>query len=160
MDSIEDVAGYMVKRNPELTGKPLKKERLYLLLYLAQRYSFAACGEKLFAEPLSIVNGKIFSSEAETKCFSKEFSKKMFRLSEKAKYVASNVIFKNREKSLEQIEKEISGSVTWNNYKKSRNAARYVIPLKDIQEHSKTVRKYDSVWGMYDDEFEKASMPD
>ncbi len=157
MDTIINVANYIIQRYRELTGDPLDEMKLHKLLYFTQREAFAILGRPAFAGNLEGWKLGPVSREVRHNFFNGEIIVPTEPISDEIQYIVSNVIVEYGALASWKLSELSHREISWNNARKGlapgENGDR-VIALQDIQEDAKKVRPYDHVWDMYYDEFD------
>ena len=159
MDSIVNVANYIICRYKELTGESLDEMKVHKLLYFTQREAFAVLGRPAFEGDFEGWKYGPVSREVRNDYVNGEIIVQTKPISEEIQYIASNVISEYGALASWKLSELSHRETSWINSRKgllpSENGTAK-IALDDIRKDAKKVRPYDHLWDMYYDEFEDA----
>lgn len=157
MDRIKDTAAYVTKRYKELTNEVLDEMKLHKLLYFIQRESLAITGEAAFD---GVFEGWKFGPvcrEVRTNFFEGEIICHTNDISDRLKYIASNVILEYGSLAAWKLSELSHRDISWKNARiglASHENGSVPLKLEDIKIDASKVRPYDHIWDMYYDEFD------
>lgn len=157
MDTIVNVANYIINRYYEITNEHLDEMKLHKLLYFTQRETFAILGRPAFEENFEGWKYGPVSREVRNNFINGEIIIPTETISDEIQYIVNNVILEYGSLASWKLSEISHQEFSWQNSRKNltkEENGNNIILLKDIEEDAKKVRPYDYVWGMYYDEFE------
>lgn len=158
MSNILDVAQYICDYYYKMTNEPIDEMKLHKLLYFSQREKLALLNELLFTEDMQgWIHGPVSPYVRANFEGSEGIVVTTSDLSDEDKYIINNVLqqygglasWKLREISHQEISWQKSREGLGENEHGNR-----VLVIDDIREDAKKVKPFDSVWGMYYEDFD------
>jgi uncharacterized phage-associated protein len=142
----------------EITGDTIDEMKLHKLLYLIQRETFAIKGEPMFNEDFEgWVHGPV--SKQVRSCYDYDHGMvcSVNKLSEDNAYIVRNVIEEYGHYDSWYLRNLSHEEISWKNSRvglRDNQPGDRILEKEDIKLDAKKVRPFDSVWGMYYDEFD------
>lgn len=179
MESILDVASYIIKSYERRSHQSIDEMKLHKLLYFSQREHIAITGKPLFSEsfeswrfgPVSPLVRENFT-KLQPIGNQENIQDDTDLITSEAAYVVNNVLEQYAGYESWKLSELSHQEISWQNAQKrsgaseqledSVNFREYVSPaemkLEDIYKDAVKVRPYDSVYDMYYDEFDDAGV--
>lgn len=158
MTKVLNVAQYIYDYYLETTKDKIDELKLHKLLYFCQREKLALVNEPLFEEDMEgWVHGPVSTETRAYYVHESGINYNTESLSDEDAYIVRNIIeqygniasWRLRDMSHEEISWKNSRLGLTDNERGNRK-----IKLEDIKKDAEKVRPFDSVWGMYYDEFD------
>ena len=158
MSKILDVAQYICAYYRELSNEPIDEMKLHKLLYFAQREKLALLDEPLFTEELQgWIHGPV------SPCVRANFERAegivvaTSQISDEEKYIINNVMHQYCSLASWKLRELSHQEISWQKSRKGlglNDRGNQPLLLEDIREDAKKVKPFDSVWGMYYEDFD------
>lgn len=158
MSGILDVAQYICDYYKELTSEPIDEMKLHKLLYFVQREKLALLNKPMFEETLQgWIHGPVSPCVRAHFEESEGINAVTFPLKDEDKYIINNVVHQYGGFASWKLREISHREISWRNSRiglGERDHGSQQLALDDIREDAKKVKPYDSVWGMYYEDFD------
>ena len=158
MSKILDVAQYICAYYRELSNEPIDEMKLHKLLYFAQREKLALLDEPLFTEELQgWIHGPVSPYVRAHFEESEGIVADTSALKDDEKYIINNVMHQYCSIASWKLRELSHREISWQNSRRGlglNDRGNQPLLLEDIREDAKKVKPFDSVWGMYYEDFD------